>query len=387
MTIQPASLLAAEEMAATFAIRGSVAAAALAWLAAAAGAEESVALRTPGGRFLGVAPGGRVAASRFVPGDRETFERHTLDGGRIALKTQGGPFLAVAGPQGQVFTLAREGADPGPAESFLLVPGEGGRTGLRNASGRFMLFGDAAGAAKAPAPSPDQPGPGELADIFHVGDVPAAIQTALGAAAGALVMGELDGKEYAQTRSRLEETYVDLPAPTLKDLRRTRRHRLWTVREEYGVRARLDGQPRIRVLRMPYLRPAAGDGARLLMFAAAAEVPVAGRVSYQAGDSVRAAVNFGALVALDVSGQLRVEKAEGRVTIHAPEVLDLQVQVRKLEISNDVLNAVRRPIADAINHEVGRQHVRILEQANKSVAKAFDGKEIRHPLLEYLGLP
>ncbi len=374
-------------MAATFAIRGSVVAAALALLAGIAAAEETVALRTPGGRFLGVEPGGRVTASRFVPGDRETFERHILDGGRIALKTQGGPFLAAAGPQGQVFALAREGADPGPPESFTLVPGEGGRAGLRNASGRFMHFGDTAGAARGPSPSPDKPGPGELADLFRVGDVPAAIQTALGAAAGALVMGELDGKGFAQTRSRLEETYVDLPAPTLKDLRRTRRHRLWTVREEYGIRARLDGQPRIRVLRMPYLRPAAGDGARLLMFAAAAEVPVAGRVSYQAGDSVRAAVNFGALVALDVSGQLRVDKAEGRVTIHAPEVLDLQVQVRKLEISNDVLNAVRRPIADAINHEVGRQHDRILEQANKSVAKAFDGKEIRHPLLEYLGLP
>jgi hypothetical protein len=357
-------------------------------VAAVAVAEESVVLRAADGRFLREADDGAVRADPLVPGPCETFQLLQSGKDRIALKTPRGRFLAVAGPTGQTLRAAGLQAKPGQAETFLLVPAAGSRVALKTAAGRWVVFQEAkAGANPAPQGPNDKPRPEQLVEIYRAMEIPSAIQTALGAAVNALVKEELSGKEYDKTESRLKETYVELPAPTLRDLKRKRRERLWAVREETRIQARLEGQPAIRITAMPYLRSGSGPETRLLMFAASAEVPVSGRVGVKLGDAPKAAANFRTVAVMDVAGQVRVEKSDERMTLRPPEVLKVEIALRNLDISNDLINAAREPIQDIINQEIRKQHGRILEQANRSIRKAFEGREFRHPLLRYLGLP
>jgi len=355
---------------------------------AATAAGEAVALRTAGGRFLRVAKDGSLRAERRLPAEDETFELIPQGKDRVALRAPGGRLLATAGPDGRTLWAAGTAAKPGPRETFLLVPAGARGVGLKSSTGRWVRIEPGKPPPDAPPAAPAQRPPREATlEIFRTSAVPAAVQTALSAAVQGLVTQELEGKEYDKTRSKLKVREIELPAPTLRDPGRTKKHRLWATRHEYRVRARLDGRPRIRVTAMPYLKSYAGPDARLLVFSAEAEVPVAGRVGYRIPERVSAATNFRTTAALRVVGHVRVEKSADQLTLRPPEVVDLRIELRRLDISNDLLNAAADPIEDVINREVRHRHDRILRQANQSIRKAFDGREIRHPLLRHLGLP
>src|SRR4030042_624801 len=81
-----------------------------------------------------------------------------------------------------------------------------------------------------------------------------------------IVAEELRGKPNDKVRSRKVERFVDLPAPTLRDPRRTKSHRVLSMIEEYHVKAELDGQPEIRIARMPTLRGYRDPSVNLLLF-------------------------------------------------------------------------------------------------------------------------
>lgn len=353
----------------------------------AAAAGEKVALRAPSGRFLGVARDGSLRAERWLPGEGETFELILQDKDRVALRAHGGRFLTTAGPDGRTLWAASTAAKPGPRETFLLVPAGAGGVGLKSSTGQWARVEPKGPRPATPPAQTEGPPPEATLEIYRTSAIPAGLQTALSAAVEGLVVQELDGKGYDKTRSKLKVRYVELPAPTLRNPRRKKKHRLWATRHEYRVEARLSGQPQIRITGMPYLKSYAGPDARLLMFAAEAELPVIGRVGYRIPERVSAATNFRTTAALNVIGLVRVEKSADQLSLRPPEVVELRVELRRLDISNDLLNVAADPIEDVINREVRGQHDRILQQANKSIRKAFDGREIRHPLLRYLSLP
>ncbi len=355
--------------------------------AAVAAAEEPVSLRTASGRFLRPQPDGRITPGPLLPGEAETFDLLPQGEGALALRAAGGRLLTEAGPGGRILWVGSR-TEPGPHETFHTVSAGASRVGLRNAQGRFVTLPAVSAHGSHPqATAGEEPRPDQAVAIYRVAQVPPAIPTALAIAVRGLVMKEIEGKEYDKVRSRLKEKYVELPAPTLSNLRRKKRRRLWAIREETHVRLRLDGTPQIRILHMPYLRRITGDDARLLMFGAEAELPVAGRVGYEVPERLSVHTSFRAQVAMQLAGQVRLEKSDAWVTLDPPEVLDLRIAVRGLDISNDLLNTLREPIEDFVNHEIRDRHARILDQANKAVVKAFDGEEIRHPLLRYLSLP
>ena len=198
---------------------------------------------------------------------------------------------------------------------------------------------------------------------------------------------ELSGEEYSKVRKRKRQEYVDVPAPTLRKPLRTKPRRVLSMDEETHVRARLDGPPAIDVAAMPsltdYDRPERG----LLMFVVRARVPVRGEVRYKVPDVLSASTGFRAEVELDLVGELRAERVDGKPTLAPPEVLDLEVTIRSLDLSNDVLSAARRPIEDAINRELREKKDRIRDRANKSIRKAVDDGKFRHPALRWLGVP
>ena len=68
-------------------------------------------------------------------------------------------------------------------------------------------------------------------------------------------------------------------------------------------------------------------------------------------------------------------------------MLDLEVTIRSLDLSNDVLSVARRPIEDAINRELREKKDRIRDRANKAIRKAVDDGKFRHPALRWLGVP
>lgn len=356
--------------------------------AAGQAAGEKIVLRATDGRFLSVAKDGSVRAAAHLPGENETFELIPQGADRAAFRASGGRLLVAAGADGRRLRAEGGRGQPGPHEVFVLVPAGENRVGLKSSAGRWVRA-----EAKEPKPGDlpppvsDKPSPGDVLEVYGSSEIPAALQMPLGAAVDALVKKELEGKEYDKTRSELKVRYVELPAPTLRDPRRMKKHRLWATRHEYRVQARLDGQPQIRVTGMPCLKSYAGPEKRLLMFAAEAEIPVVGRVEYRIPERVSASTGYRTTAALRVVGEVRVEKSDDRLNLASPEVLDVHVELRRLDISNDLLNLAADPIEDVINGELRDQHERILEESNKAIRKAFDGGEFRHPLLHYVSLP
>ena len=157
--------------------------------------------------------------------------------------------------------------------------------------------------------------------------------------------------------------------------------------EEYHLKARLDGEPSIEITQMVYLKNRFGRGSGLLMFAVRAGVPVHGRVRYKIPGTLSASTGFRTVVELDVVGEVGAEKSGDEVSLSPPELLELRVRTHGLDLSNDVLQVVRRGIEDLINRELRRKNDRIRRQANKSLHKALQTRQFRHPLFRYLGLP
>jgi len=196
---------------------------------------------------------------------------------------------------------------------------------------------------------------------------------------------ELGDKEYSKVRTHNTDRYITLPAPTLRDLGRKKRHQVLGVEEQYRVEARLAGQPEIRITNMSYLTGYRDPESAMILFAVEASLPVQGSVAYRVPKLLSASTGYKAVVRLDVVGEIRIRKKDDEISITPPEVRHLIVATQKLDLSNDILHTLRKPIERTINGELRKNNARIREEANKELHKAVEGQDFRHPLLRYLG--
>lgn len=248
---------------------------------------------------------------------------------------------------------------------------------VRTADGRFL-----------PVPGGDPLGSdGPLSnnqDLYRMSELPSGLRTVLGLAVQAVLVEEAKEHEYQKSRTRQRQRFVDIPAPTINDLKRTRRRRVWSMTEQYELAARLDGPPLLEILRLAHLKPGAGSGASLLWLELRCRLPVAGRVHYEIPGTLSATTGYRAAVGLTLEGHVALERSGGQVALGSPSLSRFNVAIDRLDISNDLLNALRGPIEDVINHELRQNRERIREKANQSVTKALQSRQFSHPLLRLL---
>jgi hypothetical protein len=67
-----------------------------------------------------------------------------------------------------------------------------------------------------------------------------------------------------------------------------------------------------------------------------------------------------------------------------PQLVELNVGIRELDVSNDALNLLHEPLEDLINEELREKNDRIREKANRSIRKAVESQKFRSPMLEWL---
>jgi hypothetical protein len=359
--------------------------AALALCAANAQAAETVVIRTATGQFVRVADDGNLRADHAYPTPACQFALDPLSGGRLTLKATNGRFLVASDLPGRVLRADSPRAEPSERETLHLVAVEGNRVGLKVAGFREFIAFDPA--AMGDAPKPDLPRPSETIEIFRTGDVPATVQGLLAVVIRGVMQDEIGEKQYEQTRTRKIEKWVELPAPTIKDLGRKRRHRMLATEERTQVRARLDGEPQFALAEMPYLKGYTQSGSGLLMFVVSATVPFRGDVHYKMPDVISAGTGYQATANLFLVGEMRVEKSGDSFAFSPAEVKQLNIQLQLRDISNDLMNLGRAPIEREINTELRHNDARIRQQANKAIAKALGAQQFQHPLLKYLMLP
>ena len=192
----------------------------------------------------------------------------------------------------------------------------------------------------------------ETVEIYRVGDLPAVLATLLPAALHTLAAAELAGKQYDKTQTHKSEKYVDLPDPRLTDLKHKKRHKVISVTEEVHVQTQLDGPADIRIPALPYLAGYAKDGPGVILLGVDARLPVRGHVQCKLPDLAGASTGFRTAVELSAVAEVGVHRDGGDVKLSPPAVLDLRVTVSRLDLSNDVLESVRRRIREAINREL-----------------------------------
>jgi len=220
--------------------------------------------------------------------------------------------------------------------------------------------------------------------VYDFDEVPSSICGALSLAMRAIAMAQLNGKPYDKTRVKKKEKHVKLPAPTLRDWKRKKQHRILATEEEYRIRAELAGPPVIRVTNMPYLKEYDRPERGVLLLVVEAELPVTGRVHYKVPNVLNVSTGYRTRMALHLVVQVRTEREGNKLHLRAPEVLRIDVRLRDLDLSNDLFNVARKPIRDFINEEARRKHQRICREANKAIRKAVDDQTFRLPLLRYL---
>jgi hypothetical protein len=345
-----------------------------------------VALRSADGRFLRVAEDGSVRADRWIPGEEETFEWIPGEDGQVAILAHDGRSLSAAGPRARRLRAEAPPTEPGNRETFTLVHVGGNRVALKaRPSDELVLF--PSGNAKVSGDDPGHdPRPDQSVEVFHVSEIPPFVCTGLGLAIQSLVVKELEGEQYDKIRKKKRKEYIALPAPTLRDPGRTKKHRLLSMTEEYHVKARLDGTPDVRIQRVPCLKGYFEPGVDLLMFDVQARVPISGRVRYKIPNALSASTGYRTVVSLSAVGEVRAERSDEGLSLDPPELVDLRVKMHRLDLSNDVLHVVRRGIEDLANHELRSRRAKIRDKANKAVAKAIREVDFQHPLLSYLGL-
>jgi hypothetical protein len=351
---------------------------------------EKVVLRSAAGRLLHADDDGAVHAEAFFPTDKETFTLVSRGKDRVALRAPGGRWLVVDARDGRTPRLGTAAAEPGDGETFTLLPAGANRYAFRPVrSNALVVFDPAAVVPAAPAGSkaPEGPTARETVDICRVCELPAILGTALPAALRTLAVEELAGKQYDKTRTHKTEKYVDLPAPTLSDPKRKKRHKVISVTEESRVAAQLDGEADIRIPDMPYLASYAKGGPGVILLAVEARLPVRGHVQYKVPDVASASTGYRAAIQLSAVAEVRLERVGGDVKFSPPEVLDLHVSFARLDLSNDLLETMHREIKQVINHELRHNEGRIRQQANSALQKAMSSRDVRIPLLGYFGLP
>lgn len=344
---------------------------------------EPVVLRWTGGRFLRPAEDGRLRADRLSPTEKETFELSSRGQDRIVLRAPGGQLMTA---EGGVCRITNVPAEPGDRETFVLVPsGENRFAWKALGSQQFVVLVPPA-AGNRGSKSAAGPVAPQTVEIYRVAELPAILQTAIEMAVHGLAGEELKGKHYDKTRKHKTEKYVDLPAPTLHDPKRTKKHQVLGLTEEYRIQAQLDGEADVRISRIPYLKSYSEGQPGVLMFAVEARLPLVGHVQYKLADVVSASTGYRAMVHMTSVSEVRMKKSGGSISFDPPVVLDLHVGVSKLDLSNDLLEAARRPIERVINHELRQNEEPIRTKANKALQKAVHSREFHVPLLGYLGL-
>jgi len=359
-------------------------------------ADGPVVLRTHDGRFLRPGSDGTLQPGRRFPAEPETLQLFSDDHGRIALAHERGPVVpfGTAGARGlRVLVgdsswpqLANSPRQAGTPRAWLtLVPLEGNRVALREGDrGGLLRFTPAPQGPPIPKGSPDA---GQSVEILRVAQIPEATRQMLARLIQSLVTSELDGKVHDKRRRRKREEYVTLPAPTIRDPRRTKRHRVLSTHEETHVRAQLDGKPEIEITHMPYLSGYKQPGEGSVLIVVRAVVPILGRVGYKVPGVLDVATNFRARVRLSVVAEIAARGDREAVVIQPPAVLDVEIRFLALDVSNDLLQSARKTIRDLLNEELERKEPRICQQANKAIRKAVDAQEFRLPLLRYLAAP
>ena len=337
----------------------------------------------PGDDSSCAADDGALCAESFLPGDKETFALVSRGKEEIALKGPGGRWL-VPGGDGRTPRLGGAAAEPGDHETFQLVPAGENHFALRGRGSSALLVFDPADARPPEPKAPLGPAVRETVEIHRVRELPTILQTAVPAALHTLAAEELAGKQYDKTQTHKTEKYLDLPDPTLKDPKRKKRHKLIAVTEEFRVQAQLDGQADIRLPAMLLLASRVAGGPGVILLAVDARLPVRGHVQYKLPDVASASTGYRAEIQLSAVAEVRVQRAGGDITFSPPTVLDLHVSFSRLDLSNDLLRAVRRQIRDVANHELRHNEERIRQQANHALQKAMSSREVRIPLLGYL---
>jgi hypothetical protein len=348
----------------------------VALLTGASEAGEKVALRAGDGRFLRARADGTVEAERLFVGEAETFALVGDNDGVMVLKAGDTEGAEADAPR----------AEPGDRDVLVLVPA-GERRYAQSARGAGP-FADVDLQRPEPAGSPDaEPQLEQTFEVFRVAELPPAVALGLGVAIRTLVATELADREYDKTESKRKVHYVKVPAPTLRHPDRTKRHRIFAMREEVRLTARLDGAPKIGVPSMRILRPWEGAGPEHVVFMAEAEMPARGRVRYKVPDRFSASTGFRTRISISLVGEVTIDKKGDEITIRPPELHDVRVRLRWLDISNDLLDLGREPIRDLVNRELRSNHERILAEANEAVRKAVETQQFRHPLLRFACAP
>ena len=344
---------------------------------------EKVALRAANGRFLRAIGDGSLRAEGFVPSDKECFELVSHGQREVTLRGPGGRYLVPDPHDGHTPRLGAAGTQPAGRETFELVPVEAGRFALRpHGSGPLLVFAPAV-QGKAGPKKPADPELRETVEIYRIGDLPATLKTALPIVIRGLAAKELMGKQYDKTQKREIVKYVELPAPTFQDPKRTKRHQVLGITAEYRILAQLDGQADIRIPAMSLLANYADGGPGLILLAVDAGLPIRGQVECQVPDVAGASTGYRMTVQLSAVAEVVTRHAGNDVTFDPPTVCDLHVSVSRLAFSNDLLETVRRQIRLVINHELAHNEGRIRESANRAVQKAMSSREIRIPLIGY----
>jgi hypothetical protein len=344
---------------------------------------EAVVLRASNGRFITVADGGNVRPTATFPGEGGQFDLVAVPGGAVAFGVAGGGFLTL-NPNTGTFRADNRLAEPGSWESFRTQSVGGNSVTLRGS-----LWGTPVvleGIAAEPGPGDPAPAPlNQVVEVYRCEEVPEPIQRALIAALKAVVVRELGDKGYSKIRTERTERFITLPAPTLRDPGRKKRHKVLGVREETHTSARLAGTPEIRITGMPYLTGYRDPEAKLVLFALEASLPVRGHVAYKVPKLLSATAGYHTTIKLNVVGEIPVGNSGDRSAIDLPKLLVLDVSLAGLDLSNDVLHTARRPIERAINHEVRKNRERIRAEANEEIREAIEGQKFKLPLLKYLG--
>ena len=122
---------------------------------------------------------------------------------------------------------------------------------------------------------------------------------------------------------------------------------------------------------MPVLVSFAEGGSGLLLISVEAALPVQGRVQYQVPGAVSASTGYHTTILLSAVAEVPLGRSGKDLTVGSPTVLDLNVSLSHLKLSNDLLEAVRREVERFVNHELRHNEGRIREQANRAIDKAI----------------
>lgn len=351
------------------------------------GADEPVVLRTPRGLFLRTAEDRTLRADRWLPGERETFHLLPLPDTAFAVQAFDGRLLWAEGPDARRLRADSPRADPGERETFVATAVAPGQAGWKPRGYREFIVFDPESLKPSPPTPPGKPRPGETVEVFRLTQVPPPMLATLSTALASLVTAELADKPYQTSQTRKHEQFIDVPAPTLKNLRQTRRVQVLATEEQYQLTAQLNGPPETQFTHLSLLKTAERPGLSVMLFALDARFPVRGRVQYRVPKVVDASTAYRTTVKIRLIGELQWEKSGDTLTLRPAAVRDVRIELGQIEISNDVLQVFHRQIRELINHEIGKNQPRIESQANEALTKAVGPAHLQSDFLQFIDLP